>query len=157
MPLSGSNPPAPLIARRGTHKRQGRVRLVRRPPAQTFNTPVSLIRPIRAVGPQPKRPGRAIFLRYPPTPTGQVGPRLQLYRGPSGTMPVLLNGELAFTTDTKQAFCGDGTANHFIGGASSVPASSTSPGKKGQYASDGVNFYYCWSDNQWVRVAVSTF
>lgn len=40
---------------------------------------------------------------------------------------------------------------------SSVPLSSSSPGKQGEIAYDDEYLYVCWSDNNWFRVSGSTF
>jgi hypothetical protein len=102
------------------------------------------------------RLGRMTILRLP-TPTGKAGTHIQQYRGPSATLPMLLLAQFGFTTDTNQVFIGDGTANHFIGGMASAPASSTAAGKRGMIACDGTWLYVCYADNQWVRVAVASW
>lgn len=38
-----------------------------------------------------------------------------------------------------------------------VPASSASPGKKGEIAVDDTHFYLCWQNDQWKRLALTTF
>lgn len=38
-----------------------------------------------------------------------------------------------------------------------VPATSTSAGKKGEYAFAQGYIYYCYADNHWVRGALSAF
>lgn len=146
----------PLIVR-SDYRRPAR-KLLEKPP---FRPPLPgvpgfavLVYPLIALGHQNRRRGRVYQSAYPPTPTGTVGPRLQLYRGPDGTLPNLLIGEPAWTADKHGLWIGDGTYDHFIGGnLVSAPASSASPGKEGQRAWDGAYFYFCVANNTWIRIA----
>lgn len=77
----------------------------------------------------------------------------------TNTFPI--SGELAYTTDDKQLWIGDGT--NFNGLDSrylkvvSVPVSATASGIAGQVAYDASYFYICVAANTWRRVAISSW
>jgi hypothetical protein len=86
---------------------------------------------------------------------------ITIYQGLKASLAAaeLQSGEMAFCTDTKEVFIGDGTGNHMVGRAlSGTEAARPNSGNQGRlyYVTSGTNMGYLYYDSgsAWVRVNV---
>ena len=84
---------------------------------------------------------------------------ITLYQGLKANLvaAALQSGEMAFCTDTKEVFIGDGAGNSFVGRAlSGTEAARPNPGNQGRfyYVTSGNNMGYLYYDSgsAWVKV-----
>lgn len=81
---------------------------------------------------------------------------LQLYSASDvelGAIPSA-TGQFGYGVDRKSLVFYDGTAYRSVSSfVSTIPTTSTDPGKQGQITADANFLYICYSDNNWIRVA----
>lgn len=85
---------------------------------------------------------------------------IQIKRGLKANLPLLLAGEMAFCTDTKEIYVGDGESNHLVGKVMfGTLTARPSPGVEGRiyYVTSGAEKDALFVDTgtQWVKVNVT--
>lgn len=79
--------------------------------------------------------------------------------GPSNTKlgGLFLEPGLPVSGESPQYNESTGQFEYTTAGGTSVPPTSTSPGRKGQIATDGTYIYIAVGDNHWMRASLSSF